>query len=112
MVTLPSDVLFDTGSISLRAGTSAILDNLVAELRSYEGATVRVAGHTDDAGEEADNRNVSFARAQAVVQYLSGVLGQRYHWVAIGYGESRPSVDNSSEINRQRNRRIEVAISP
>ncbi|MEG5057195.1 OmpA family protein [Microcoleus sp. A2-C5] len=111
MVTLPSDVLFDTGSISLRAGTSAILDNLVAELRSSEGATVRVAGHTDDVGEEAENRNVSLARAQAVVQYLSGVLGQSYHWVAIGYGESRPSVDNSSDINRQRNRRIEVAIS-
>ncbi|MBE9186539.1 OmpA family protein [Microcoleus sp. LEGE 07076] len=111
MVTLPSDVLFDS-SISLRAGTSAILDNLVADLRSYEGATVRVAGHTDDAGEEAENRNVSFARAQAVVQYLSGVLGQQYHWVAIGYGESRPLVDNSSDLNRQRNRRIEVAISP
>lgn len=112
MVTLPSDVLFDTGSISLRAGTSAILDNLVAELGNHEGATVRVAGHTDDAGEVADNRNVSLARAQAVVQYLSGVLGQKYHWVAIGYGESRPSVDNSSDTNRQRNRRIEVAISP
>jgi len=111
IVTLPSDVLFDTGSISLRAGTSAILDNLVAELRTSEGATVRVAGHTDDAGEEADNRNVSLARAQAVVQYLSGAIGQNYHWVAIGYGESRPLVDNSSDINRQRNRRIEVAIS-
>ncbi|MBD0314479.1 MAG: OmpA family protein [Microcoleus sp. T3-bin5] len=112
MVTLPSDVLFDTGSISLRAGTSAILDNLVAELGNYEGATVRVAGHTDDAGEAADNRKVSLARAQAVVQYLSGVLGPKYHWVAIGYGESSPSVDNSSDTNRQRNRRIEVAISP
>jgi OmpA-OmpF porin, OOP family len=112
MVTLPSDVLFDTGSISLRAGTSAILDNLVADLGNYEGATVRVAGHTDDAGEAADNRNVSLARAQAVVQYLSGVLGSKYHWVAIGYGESSPSVDNSSDTNRQRNRRIEVAISP
>ncbi|MBE9093856.1 OmpA family protein [Tychonema sp. LEGE 07203] len=112
MVTLPSDVLFNTGSISLRAGTSAILDNLVADLRSYEGATVRVAGHTDDAGEEAENRNVSLARAQAVVQYLSGAIDRNYHWVAIGYGESRPLVDNSSDINRQRNRRIEVAISP
>ena len=112
MVTLPSDVLFDTGSISLRAGTSAILDNLVADLRNYEGATVRVGGHTDDAGEAVDNRKVSFARAQAVVQYLSGVLGQKYHWVAIGYGETRPLVDNSSDANQQRNRRIEVAISP
>jgi len=112
MVTLPSDVLFDAGSISLRAGTSAILDNLVADLRNYEGATVRVGGHTDDAGEAVNNRKVSFARAQAVVQYLSGVLGQKYHWVAIGYGETRPLVDNSSDANQQRNRRIEVAISP
>jgi OmpA-OmpF porin, OOP family len=111
MVTLPSDVLFDTGSISLRAGTNAILDNLVADLRNYEGATVRVAGHTDNAGEVAENRNLSFARAQAVKKYLSNVLGEKYHWVAIGYGESRPSVDNSSDANRQRNRRIEVAIS-
>lgn len=111
MVTLPSDVLFDTGSISLRAGTNAILDNLVAELRNYENATVRVSGHTDDAGEEAENRNLSFARAQAVERYLSDVLGEKYHWVAIGYGESRPSVENSSDANRQRNRRIEVAVS-
>lgn len=111
MVTLPSDVLFDTGSISLRAGTNAILDNLVADLRNYEGATVRVAGHTDDAGEVAENRNLSFARAQAVERYLSNALGEKYHWVAIGYGESRPSVDNSTDTNRQRNRRIEVAVS-
>ncbi len=111
MVTLPSDVLFDTGSISLRVGTNAILDNLVADLRNYEGATVRVAGHTDNVGEVADNRNLSFARAQAVANYLSNVLGEKYHWVAIGYGDSRPSVDNGSDSNRQRNRRIEVAIS-
>ncbi|MFM9266886.1 OmpA family protein [Tychonema sp. BBK16] len=111
MVTLPSDVLFDTGSISLRAGTNAILDNLVADLRNYEGATVRVAGHTDNVGEVADNRNLSFARAQAVERYLSNVLGEKYHWVAIGYGDTRPSVDNGSDSNRQRNRRIEVAIS-
>ncbi len=111
MVTLPSDVLFDTGSISLRVGTNAILDNLVADLRNYEGATVRVSGHTDNVGEMADNRNLSFARAQAVAKYLSNVLGEKYHWVAIGYGDSRPSVDNGSDANRQRNRRIEVAIS-
>lgn len=111
MVTLPSDVLFDSRSISLRAGTNAILDNLVADLRNYEGATVRVAGHTDDAGEAPENRNLSFARAQAVEKYLSDVLGEKYHWVAIGYGDSRPLVDNSSDANRQRNRRIEVAVS-
>ncbi|WP_449418561.1 OmpA family protein [Phormidium nigroviride] len=112
MVTLPSDILFEVGSSALRPGTNVILDNLIADLQNYEGATVRIAGHTDDAGEVKDNQNLSFARAQAVEQYLSKTLGQKYHWVAIGYGESRPSVENTTDANRQRNRRIEVAIDP
>lgn len=112
MVTLPSDVLFDANSSALRSGTNVILDNLVADLRNYQGATVRVAGHTDDGGDAKDNQNLSFARAQAVMQYLSETLGDQYHWMVLGYGEGRPSVDNNSETNRQRNRRIEVAITP
>ncbi|HLO48565.1 MAG TPA: OmpA family protein [Kamptonema sp.] len=112
MVTLPSDVLFDAGSSALRVGTNVILDNLIADLRNYEGATVRIGAHTDDVGEAKDNQNLSFARAQAVTQYLSKTLGDKYHWVAIGYGESRPSVENTTDANRQRNRRIEVAIAP
>src|SRR4028119_381238 len=65
MVTLPSDVLFDTGSISLRAGTSAILDNLVAELGNYEGATVRVADRESGAAGMAGNRDGSVAGGAA-----------------------------------------------
>ncbi|OCQ94400.1 hypothetical protein BCD67_06685 [Oscillatoriales cyanobacterium USR001] len=112
MVTLPSDVLFDAGSSVLRVGTNVILDNLIADLKNYEGATVRISGHTDNAGEAKDNQNLSFARAQAVTQYLSKILGDKYHWVTIGYGGSNSSVENTTEANRQRNRRIEVAISP
>lgn len=112
MVTLPSDILFEPNSSILRPGTNAILDNLIADLRNYEGATVRIGGHTDGAGNATENRNLSLARAQTVQQYLSKALGTNYHWVAIGYGGSRPSVDNTSEANRQRNRRIEVAIDP
>jgi OOP family OmpA-OmpF porin len=112
MVTLPSDVLFDPGSSALRAGTNVILDNLIADLKNYEGATVRIAAHTDNNGEAKDNQNLSFARSQSVSQYLSKTLGDKYHWVVIGYGGTSPSVENTTETNRQRNRRIEVAISP
>jgi peptidoglycan-associated lipoprotein len=112
MVTLPSDVLFDPGSSALRAGTNVILDNLIADLKNYEGATVRIAGHTDNTVEAKDNQNLSFAQAQSVTQYLSKTLGDKYHWVVIGYGRTSPLVENTTETNRQRNRRIEVAISP
>ena len=45
------------------------------------------------------------------MKYLSEASGTGYHWVAIGYGANRPTVNNNSENNRQLNRRIEVEIN-
>jgi peptidoglycan-associated lipoprotein len=112
MVTLPSDVLFAEGSAMLRPQTGVILDNLVADLKNYQGASVRIAGHTDDAGDAQENQALSFRRAQAVLAYLAGTLGNQYHWVVMGYGETRPVAENNTDLNRQRNRRIEIVIEP
>ncbi|MGB3534861.1 MAG: OmpA family protein [Microcoleaceae cyanobacterium] len=112
VVTLPSDILFEQQSSVLRPGASVILDNLVGDLESYPGAAVRVAGHTDNLGSVQNNLSLSLQRAEAVVQYLSTAAGLDYHWLAIGYGSGRPTVENNSTINQQLNRRIEVVISP
>ncbi len=112
MVTLPSDFLFPASTNKLRPETHVILDNLVDDLRNYPKATVRIAGHTDDAGNPDLNRSLSIQRAQAIQAYLEKTLDHQYRWVVIGYGDSRPLVENNSDANRQRNRRIEVAIEP
>lgn len=112
VVTFPSDVLFDVGSTILRPGASVILDTIVADLKNYNGSAVRVLGHTDNQGNSQQNLDLSFERAEAVMNYLSDAVGTGYHWVAIGYGSNRPTVENNSAQNRQLNRRIEVAISP
>lgn len=112
MVTLPSDVLFAEGSAMLRPQTGVILDNLIADLKNYQGASVRIAGHTDDAGDAKENQALSFRRAQAVLAYLAGTLGNQYHWVVMGYGETRPVAENNTDLGRQRNRRIEIVIEP
>ncbi len=112
VVTLPSDILFEVDSSSLRPGASVILDNLVGDLENYPGAAVRVAGHTDSKGSLQNNLSLSLQRAEAVVQYLSTAAGSDYHWLALGYGAGRPTVENDSAINQQLNRRIEVVISP
>jgi len=112
MVTFPSDVLFEQDSTSIKEGSNVILDNLIAELRNYPGATVRIGVHTDNTGDFKQSRALSFARAQLVSQYLSQVLGNEYHWIIIGYGSSRPTVENASDSNRQRNRRVEISITP
>lgn len=108
-VTLPSDALFQEGSV-LKPNASAILDNLVVELQSQPGGMIQIAGHTDDAGEALANRDLSFRQATVVQGYLAKSLNRRYHLSAVGYGESRPLLDNNNNLHRQRNRRLEIAI--
>lgn len=110
--TLPSDALFQDNDAILRPEARLILDKLVAELQNYPGATVRIAAHTDGAGEAKNNRVLSFRQAQAAEQYLSGVLGNKYRWLVVGYGETRPLAANDSKINLQRNRRLEISVAP
>jgi OOP family OmpA-OmpF porin len=112
MVTFASDVLFEQGSTSIKEGSNVILDNLIAELRNYPGATVRIGVHMDNTGDFKQSRTLSFARAQLVSQYLSQVLGDEYYWITIGYGSSHPTVENGSDSNRQLNRRVEISITP
>lgn len=112
MVTLPTDVLFDSGSNTISSGARVILDNLSSELKNYKDATISIYGHTDDRGKAEANQELSFLRAEAVAEYLSKNLGDRYRFIAVGYGETRPLTENDSKTNRQRNRRIEVKIHP
>ncbi|MEW5858716.1 MAG: OmpA family protein [Cyanobacteriota bacterium] len=109
-VTLPSDRLFKESDSVLLPQAPVILDTVIADLQNYPGATIQIAAHTDDMGEATDNRELSFRRAQAAEQYLLTALKKKYHMIVVGYGETFPLVENNSDTNRQRNRRIEIAI--
>ncbi|NEP43547.1 MAG: OmpA family protein [Okeania sp. SIO2H7] len=110
MVTLPSDVLFESGSNTIRSEGRSILDNLIGELKNYPEMTISVSGHTDNRGKVKVNQEKSFLQAERVAEYFSKNMGDRYRFLVIGYGESSPIVENNSKTNRQRNRRIEVKI--
>ncbi|MEO0535140.1 MAG: OmpA family protein [Cyanobacteria bacterium P01_A01_bin.123] len=109
-VTLPSDVLFERNSSQLKAGAESILDAIVVDLLAYPGSNILIASYTDDVGDAADNRELSFLRASAIERYFQEILGDQYRWVPIGYGETRPLTENATDSNRQRNRRIEITI--
>lgn len=111
-ITLPSDALFGTDQVSLRPETSAILNTITTDLQRYPGATIRVVGHTDSQGSSADDRSRSFEQASAVAQYLSQALDDSYQWIVVGSGSNNPLAENTTPINRQRNRRIEIVIDP
>ncbi|MBL8269667.1 OmpA family protein [Steroidobacter sp.] len=103
---------FDFGSAVLRQESNAALPAIVDALRSTPGA-FRLAGHTDNIGDEGKNQSLSQARAQAVraaLIKLDPSLESRL--TSQGFGESQPVASNSTLEGRAQNRRVElVAIS-
>ena len=105
-VTIRTHFAFD--SAELTPQDKATLDTLATRLKALEFIGGVANGHTDDVGEEAYNRELSERRAQAVVDYLAtkGVAPGRIK--AVGYGESKPLADNSTEEGRAQNRRVTI----
>ncbi|MGQ9818295.1 MAG: OmpA family protein [bacterium] len=67
--------------------------------------------HTDNIGSEEYNKKLSQKRAEAVQQYLIDKhMIEPVRLIPIGYGESCPVADNSTEQGRQKNRRVEFFI--
>ncbi|MCK9617998.1 MAG: OmpA family protein [Lentimicrobiaceae bacterium] len=109
--TILYNIFFATDSFALQSGSETELNKLVTFLALNPQLHVEIGGHTDNAGEETYNLQLSQQRAQSVIRYLlqKGIAAQRLR--ATGYGESRPIADNSMEAGRARNRRTEITIT-
>ena len=105
-----SNLFFETGQYELAGKSRTELDRLAAFMRANPTINIDISGHTDDKGDAATNLTLSQKRAQSVVTYLSkaGIAAGRIR--AIGYGKTRPLVPNTTDENRQLNRRIEWKI--
>jgi OOP family OmpA-OmpF porin len=72
---------------------------------------VSVEGHASAEGDDNYNLSLSKARAEAVRLYLvsKGVAADRL--TSTGFGETKPLADNDTEVNREKNRRVEFNIT-
>jgi outer membrane protein OmpA-like peptidoglycan-associated protein len=111
-VTFKGDVTFDTNSAEIRPGLYSEIDRVSGVLNQYPETFIRVEGHTDSVGSDANNMTLSQRRASAVRDLLvqRGVAESRME--VVGYGESVPVATNDTEAGRQRNRRVEMKIVP
>jgi chemotaxis protein MotB len=117
-----SEILFDSGSASLKPEGQADLDKLATALIDLERQippeiawVLRIDGHTDvrpiASPQFPSNWALSAARAISVVQYLIGKGVPPRRLVAAGFGEFQPlDVDPTEEAFR-RNRRIELKLT-
>lgn len=103
---------FDSGSDRIAAGSDASIDRLVERLQRHPAVRVAIMAHTDGTGRSEDNLILSEARARRVIAVLAarGVDASRLD--AEGYGDTLPRVQNLTEADRARNRRIEIRVLP
>jgi outer membrane protein OmpA-like peptidoglycan-associated protein len=90
------------------AVTARQLDEIAKAMNMAGTERFLIEGHTCDLGTQDHNKDLSQRRADRVIAELAtrGVNPQRLR--AQGFGEEEALVANTSEADRERNRRVEV----
>lgn len=109
-VTLGSGILFDVGKADLKPQVKDALKKASVTLNEYKDTEIVITGHTDSDGSDELNQKLSERRANAVSAYLSSQGVQASRIKIVGLGETQPLVENNSVTNKQKNRRVEMAI--
>lgn len=114
VVGLMNTVLFDPGSAQIKPDavpTLVAIGQIANGVHNY----IRVEGNTDDVPQNSaqfpSNWELSVIRATEVLKLMidqSGVAANKIS--AVGYGEYRPSVPNTSVENRSKNRKVDIVI--
>lgn len=104
-------VFFDLDKSELNAEARQTLDALSITLLSAPDYTVTIDAYTDNSGTEEYNKRLAEDRAESVQQYLSakGLLSGKT--TVKSWGERNLSYDNTTEANRRKNRRVDIAVA-
>jgi len=104
------NIEFEVGKGTLTPKGEAAVDKLANILKEYTHIKIEIAGHTDSDGSAVFNQKLSQDRVDTVKKRLvsKGVSASRLN--ARGYGESKPLVPNTTDENKQKNRRVEINI--
>jgi chemotaxis protein MotB len=136
IISLPGDILFDSGKIDLKDEGKNVLREVAKVIRNDSTLLQRdfqVAGHTDNkplkGGPYLDNWGLSLMRARTVLVFLITPTDVEPHgyganrvepggglpsnrWSPSGYGETDPVAPNNTPDNMQKNRRVELIVMP
>lgn len=114
VLVLQERILFDFGEAEILPSGEPFLQK-IGRLFVDIPNNIKVEGHTDNVPMSSfrypSNWELSGARASSVIRYLLEEFPlKEYRFSLAGYGETRPVLPNTSEENRQKNRRVEIVI--
>lgn len=102
-------IMFATGKAELQPESRPVLKEIASTLKQHADLKILIEGHTDNVGSPASNLTLSDARAAAVKAALVSDFGVSADRVTTkGFGDTKPSVPNTTAAGRAQNRRVEV----
>jgi len=101
-------ILFDVNSDKIKPESYGVLKEIAAVLNENPDVKVKIIGHTDADGKDADNLTLSQQRAASVKNALvSDFKVDASRMQTDGKGESQPVDKNDSAVAKANNRRVE-----
>lgn len=111
-VVFPESTFFDTAQSQLVETAYPIIRAMADMLEGdVPDVATFVAGHADNRGSEPYNYELSVARARAVAEALRFAGAARADVWSVGFGESLPLYENSTDLNMSYNRRVEFLFA-
>jgi len=101
---------FNTAQTTLTPVGMATVSKIAVILKAYPDVRIEIAGHTDSDGDDTFNMLLSQGRVNNVKRALMQEGIDRNRIKAVGYGETRPLLPNTTRENKQKNRRVEIIV--
>jgi chemotaxis protein MotB len=119
LINLASSMLFGSGEDQLKPTGVDALKRVGAILKDYPEYAVEVDGHTDNRPIRSSlkkryptNKELSEARAANGITALAGGGVSAGTITSAGYADTKPVAPNTTDEGRQKNRRVEVRVTP
>ena len=104
-------IYFDFDKATIKPESKPTLEEMAKFLKANSVIKVYIVGHTDMKGGHDYNLKLSRERAAAVVQALVSQHGiAKDRLASDGVGPLAPVAANDSDVNRARNRRVEMVL--
>src|SRR6266566_239692 len=94
-----SDVLFDTGSSTLKPGAREKLAKISGIVLAHPGLSLQIEGHTDSVGTDEFNQELSERRADSVRDFLAEQGVSPSAISARGFGKTQPFASNATSAS-------------
>ncbi len=105
-----NNIFFETGSAFLMPRSDGEIFKLAELLQQNADLNIKIIGHTDNVGNDVDNKKLSEERAKTVYERLIAAKISKNRLAYEGMGETVPLADNDTDEGRRKNRRTEFVI--